>query len=295
MTSVLIEVFNVILPIVLCALIGYGFAAARIPFDRKFVGSLVSKVGYPALILSHLSGEHIAFSEFVELFGASLLFVALCGVVAFPFLLVVKLPRRAFLAPMMLNNVGNIGLPVVALAFGDSGLAYALAFLIVVIVGIFTIGLWLPMGSIRFGEILRQPVIYAVPVALVLLATDTRMPGPIGSTVEILGGLAIPLMLLTLGNTLATLKVGDLRLGLGLTVFHTAMVTALAFLIVQVFGLTGTARGTFIILCLMPVSVAVYLGVELYDPDDATAVAGFIMISTLASILVLPLALAFWV
>lgn len=295
MTSVLIEVVTVILPIVLCVSIGYGFAVAGLPFERKFVGSLVANVGFPALILSHLSGQHIAFSEFVVLFGASVLFVVLCGVVAFPFLLVMKLPRRAFLAPMMLNNVGNIGLPVVALAFGNSGLAYALAFLIVVIVGIFTIGLWLPMGSIRFGEILRQPVIYAVPVALFLLATDTKMPGPIASTVEILGGLTIPLMLLTLGNTLATLKVGDIRLGLVLTVFHTVMVAALAALIVQIFGLTGTARGTFIILCLMPVSVAVYLGVELYDPDDATAIAGFIMISTLASILVLPLALAFWV
>lgn len=295
MTTVLIEVVNVILPIVLCVSIGYGFAVAGIPFERKFVGSLVANVGFPALILSHLSGQHIAFSEFLVLFGASVLFVALCGVVAFPFLLVLKLPRRAFLAPMMLNNVGNIGLPVVALAFGDAGLAYALAFLIVVIVGIFTIGLWLPMGNIRFREILSQPVIYAVPVALFLLATDTEMPKPIGSAVGILGGLAIPLMLLTLGNTLATLKVGDIRLGLGLTAFHVVMVAALAFLIAQLFGLTGTARGTFIVLCMMPVSIAVYLGVELFDPDDATAVAGFIMVSTLATIVILPLVLAFWV
>ena len=29
------------------------------------------------------------------------------------------LPNRAFLSPMMLNNVGNIGLPVTALAFDD--------------------------------------------------------------------------------------------------------------------------------------------------------------------------------
>ena len=41
------------------------------------------------------------------------------------------LPIRAFLSPLMLNNVGNIGLPMNVFAFGDQGLAYALAFLVV--------------------------------------------------------------------------------------------------------------------------------------------------------------------
>jgi len=36
------------------------------------------------------------------------------------------------------------------------------------------------------------------------MATDTRLPTPIDDAFTILGGLAIPLMLLTLGHTLAT-------------------------------------------------------------------------------------------
>ena len=63
---------------------------------------------------------------------------------------------------MMLNNVGNIGLPVTALAFGDQGLAYSLAFVVVVLVGIFTIGIWLPMGKVTLGDLAKKPVIYAV-------------------------------------------------------------------------------------------------------------------------------------
>ena len=45
----------------------------------------------------------------------------------------------------------------------------------------------------------------------------------------------------------------------------------------------------------MPVSVATYLWVEAYDPGDAPAVAGFILVSTLLALVVLPVALTYLV
>jgi predicted permease len=74
---------------------------------------------------------------------------------------------------------------------------------VVTLAGIFTIGIWVPRGRVSFGELARSPVIYAVAVALVLMATDTHLPRPIDHAFTILGGLAIPLMLLTLGHTRA--------------------------------------------------------------------------------------------
>ena len=46
---------------------------------------------------------------------------------------------------------------------------------------------------------------------------------------------------------------------------------------------------------MMPVSVATYLWIEMYDPQGAPAVASFILISTLLSVAVLPLVLTFWI
>ena len=118
----------------LCVLVGFAFSKAKLPFDTKMVNSLVSNVGYPTLILGHLADRHVALGAFLDILMGATAAVACFGVIGFLVLKLLRLPARAFLSPMMLNNVGNIGLPVSALAFGDQGLAYALAFLVVVLI-----------------------------------------------------------------------------------------------------------------------------------------------------------------
>jgi predicted permease len=78
-------------------------------------------------------------------------------------------------------------------------------------------------------------------------------------------------------------------------VLHITMAAAVAFGVVTLFGFTGTLRSVFILMCMMPASVTTYLWVEVYQPDEAPAVAGFVMASTLLAVVVLPLVLVFWV
>ena len=171
MQELIAHLFNTVGPILLCILAGFALAKWHQPFDNKMVGSLVSNVGYPTLILSHLSAQHIAIGAFLESLAAALGAVTCFGLIGFAFLKVVRLPVRALLAPLMFNNVGNIGLPVAMLAFGAQGLAYAIAFLIVVLFGIFTLAMWLPQGRISFADLWRKPAIYAVVLAVALMAT----------------------------------------------------------------------------------------------------------------------------
>ncbi|MEP3274871.1 MAG: AEC family transporter [Stappiaceae bacterium] len=294
--ELLIEhVLNVVAPVLICASIGFILAKTNVLFDTKMVGAVVSKVGYPTLILSHLAQQHVAFGAFVQFMGFAAIAVGLFGVIGFVFLRLVGLPARAFLSPMMMNNVGNVGLPVCLLAFGSQGLAYALAFTVAVLCAIFTVGMWLPIGKVSFKSLLSQPVIYAVILSLILMGTGAQLPEPIIQSASILGGLSIPLMLLTLGYTIATLSVGSIWRGTYLALFHLVMAGAVAFTLVAMFGLTGTEKGVFILQCLAPVSVATYLWVEMYQEKYAADVAGMILISTLATIIVLPLVLTFWI
>ena len=295
MPDVMLHVANVLVPVLLCVLVGFALAKTKVPFDTKMVGELVSRVGYPALILGHVADQHVEFDAFLEMLLAAATAVASFGVIGFVILRLLGLTPRAYLSPMMLNNVGNIGLPVSVLAFGDQGLAYGLAFLVVVLVGVFTVAMWLPMGRITHTDLLKSPTLFVVALTLVLLATDTQLPPILNKAFDILGGLAIPLMLLTLGVTLASLKVEMLWRGCVLAAAHLAMAAGVAAALLPVFGFEGAARGTFILQCLMPVSVATYLWVELYQPEEAAGVASFIFISTLLSLVSLPLALAFWV
>ncbi len=295
MQHLIIQVADVIVPVLICVLFGFGLAKIKSPWDNKVINGLVANVGYPTLILAHLTAGHVKIDQFLDMMLGAVAVLVCFAVIGLVFLKLVRLPVRAFLSPMMHNNVGNVGLPVAYLAFGDAGLAYTMGFVVVVLISIFTIGMWLPMGRASFRDLAKSPIIYSVILALVLMATDTRLPKPIESSFTIMGGLAIPLMLLTLGHTLATLKVSSVWRGCYLSLFHIVMAVGVAWGLLHVFDFTETQRGVFILSCLMPVSVATYLFIDHHVPEHAPDVAGFILISTILTVFVLPFVLTYWV
>ncbi|WP_170411409.1 AEC family transporter [Ruegeria arenilitoris] len=295
MDHLFLNVLNVVLPVLICAGIGYCLALIKAPFDNKVIGGIVSRVGYPTLIISHLSATTIAIDTFLDVMTAAALAIAGFGVLGFVALKAMRLPVRAFLTPLMHSNVGNIGLPITLLALGDAGMAYAMGFVVVVLISIFTIGMWIPAGEFSPRKIATSPIIYAVTLSLILMATGYSLPQPIAKSFDILGGLSIPLMLLTLGHTLATLRIKRLGLAVVLTLLHLVMAVAISSALVWVFGFTGAERGAFILCCLMPSSVATYLFIDQHMPEYGPDVAGFILVSTLTTIVVLPVALSYWI
>nr|WP_254428712.1 MULTISPECIES: AEC family transporter [unclassified Ruegeria] len=290
-----LNVLNVVLPVLICTGIGYSLALFKAPFDNKVIGGIVSRVGYPTLIISHLSTTKIAVATFLDVMAAAALAIAGFGALGFVALKAIRLPVRAFLTPLMHGNVGNIGLPITLLALGDAGMAYSMGFVVVVLISIFTVGMWIPAGEFSAKKLATSPIIYAVIVSLALMATGYSLPQPVAKSFDILGGLSIPLMLLTLGHTLASLQVHRLGRAVILTVLHLIMATVIATALVWAFGFTGAERGAVILCCLMPSSVATYLFIDQHMPEYGPDVAGFILVSTLATIVVLPLALSYWI
>jgi hypothetical protein len=119
-----------------------------------------------------------------------------------------------------------------------------------------------------------------------------------------IGGIGLPVTLLAFGDTgmaytmgfsLASFKVRNAKKAIILTILHLALAVIVAIAVVRMFGFAGTERGVVILNCLMPSSVANYLVIDQYLPDEAPDVAGFILLSTLAALLVLPLALTYWI
>ncbi|MEL7528976.1 MAG: transporter, partial [Pseudomonadota bacterium] len=95
MTGIIEHVANVMVPVLLCVLLGYALAYFKAPYDRKLFGSLVSNVGYPTLILSHLAKEHIQLETFLAVLGAALAMVAIFGVLGFVVLKLMRVSIRA--------------------------------------------------------------------------------------------------------------------------------------------------------------------------------------------------------
>ena len=288
------EIFAIMAPVLVCAAIGFFWARQGYGFDPEFVSRLVLNVGAPALMLSVLSSVEIDAVAFSHTALACVL-VALCMA-----LLGVLVTRargqdvRAYLASFVFPNVGNMGLPVCMLAFGQEGLALALAFFMVLSVAHFPAGILLAGGKRAGGlkALWRMPILYAIALALLLLWQGWQLPAPVANSVRLIGGMTIPLMLITLGVSLQRLRVHQWRQALFYSALRIGGGLVAGLGVCALLGLEGTERGVVLIQASMPVAVFNYLFAERFGREPE-AVAGMVVMSTLMSFATVP-ALLWW-
>ncbi|WP_445358163.1 AEC family transporter [Microbulbifer sp. ANSA005] len=295
MTTLFENVFEVIIPVFICVLIGYLFAASKQELNSKMVSKLMAHIGYPALILDHMLGQQIVLGRFLWMLLAAFLMYSLMSVLALLFLSLFRQNIRTYFSCLSMNNVGNIGLAVCALAFGHAGVLYGIAFVVVGMIFFFVVAPGVTSGSWSAKEIMLSPAIYSVVFSIVALIFNISLPKPVMSSLNILGGMAIPLMLLTLGHSLAQIKLGDTKIGLVFAIGHIILGGAVALILINLFNFTGAMRGVLILQSLMPCAVSTYLWISIYRPQDTPKISGIIFLSTIMSIFILPVVLTYWV
>ena len=286
------QLVPIIAPVFLSAALGYGWARLGLPFDREFVTRIVMNIGAPCLVLNGMSATGVDSTSFVAMTGAAVLLILVVMAAAAAILGILRQPQRSYLPPVVFGNVGNMGLPLCYFAYGNEGLGLAVGFYLVYSVSQFTVGPLFQGRQAAWRTLIATPAIYAAVFGLLLLITDTTMPLWLGNTVELLAGVAIPLMIIALGHALGTFTVRRFRISFGMSVLRLGIGFAAGLLLVEVLNLEGTMRGVMIIEATMPVAVFNYLLAARYDrhPDD---VAGAIVVSTLISFLSLPFLLNF--
>lgn len=274
------------------AAVGYGWRRAGVPFEREFVTRLVLNVAGPCLVVETLNDLSVPPSEFIGMLGASAaLFVATC-VTAWAVLALLGKPQRIYLPVLAIGNTGNLGLPLCVFAFGEEGLAFAVAVYATNSVAQFTFTPVVQSGESPLRTLLTTPIVYGAAIGLVILFADIELPQWMDSSIGLLASLLIPLMLIALGNTLAGLhmrRIGDsllwgaARLLIGFAVAHA---------VAWSFGLEGVAKGVIILQGSMPAAVFTYLFAARYNraPED---IAGIVLSSSLLSALTLPLLVAY--
>ncbi|UTW49760.1 AEC family transporter [Bacterioplanoides sp. SCSIO 12839] len=288
----LYEIFAVMAPVLACAAIGFYWAKSGYDFDPEFISRLVLNVGAPCLMLSVLSSVEVDLAAFKRTAFACVLIAALMAVLG------VVIPRvrgddvRAFLPSFLFPNVGNMGLPVCMLAFGEQGLALALVFFMVLSIAHFPAGILLAGGRDAggFKGLLKMPILYAIVIGACLVMFNINLPQPIKNSVELIGGMTIPLMLITLGVSLQRLHVGQWQQALFYSVMRIGGGLLVGLLVVWLLGLEGVERGVVIVQAAMPVAVFNYLFAERFQREPQ-AVAGMVVMSTLISFATVPLIL----
>ena len=289
-TELLFTVAPILAPVFIVAAFGFGWARARMPFDAEFTTSLVSNLAFPCLILATLAKLEVDRAAFAQMALAGALTVLATGVIAAAALKIFHLPQPVYWPSLVFGNVGNMGLPLCLFAFGDEGLVLAIIFFTVFMGIQFTLGISVAAGRLSVRGLLRTPLAWACLAGIALQLAGISFPRWVDNTIGLVGDLAIPLMLLTLGVSLAKMKVAHLPRSLFLSAGRLMIGLAVGLAVAGLLGLDGVARGVLILESTMPVAVLNYLFAARYDrsPEE---IAGLVLVSTAISFITLPVLL----
>lgn len=286
------EIASILAPVFLAAALGWGWVRTGRAYDRELMSRLISDIGAPCLIFARLTDVTVDPELMARVAGIAALAMTGFGLVGAAVLRVARLPVHTYLAPLTFGNAGNMGLPLCLFAFGDAGLALGICYFAVSALSQFTVGVWIWSGRVSFGELFRTPMTWAALLSVAVVWGELPVPVWLRNATELLGGFAIPLMLITLGVSLAELRVATLGRALWLSVLRLAIGFGGGLGLAELFALEGIARGVLILQCSMPPAVFNYLFATRYERSPAE-VAAIVVTCTLLSFATLPLLLAF--
>jgi predicted permease len=289
---VIAEVAAVLAPVFVMAGLGYGWRLTGEPFDMPFVTRLIMYVAGPCLVFTGLSQLTLPLTEFWGMVGAMIVVTLAVAGLSAGLIRILGLPQRSFLPALTLGNTGNLGMPLCLFAFGEEGLGLAVAIYVTNSLLQFT---FVPLLHARVSVVrtlLTTPMLYAAVAGLAVVLADLSVPMWLADTLEAIGGLLIPLMLMALGYTVGGLKAHNLPRALGLGSARLIIAFVVAVGVSFALGLTGVARGVLVLQGAMPAAVFSYLFAQRYD-RDADDVAGIVLVSTLLGALTLPLLVSY--
>mgnify|MGYP001216595976 FL=1 len=287
------EVLTVIAPVFIIAGLGYFWVKRELPFDNATISSLVMYVGSPCLIYSALT-SNAAETTALGTMGASAFLVILMSLIfSWVFLKIIGWKLTTYLPALIHPNCGNMGLPLVLLAFGQEGLALGMAYFFVNSISQYTLGMAISSGQFDIRQLMKQPIIWAVIFVLTVILGDFQMPKWFNSTASILAGLTIPAMLIMLGTSLANLNIASLKETLTISFLRILLGLGLGLLVIEMLSLSGIMAGIVLLQSAMPSAVFNYVFADRFN-RESDKVAAVILQSTLISALSLPLLVA-WV
>ncbi|PRY77369.1 hypothetical protein CLV80_106215 [Yoonia maritima] len=290
--NMILSVLNITAPVFLLAAVGFIWVKLGFEYRVEFVTRLTMTLSVPCLIFVALMKTEIEPEALAALTLASLVAYIIVMASSFALVKLAKLDVRTFLAPLVFGNTGNLGLPLALFAFGEDGFGYAVVVFAVMAIMSFTIGVWIVSGGGSLKRVVQEPLVGATLLGALFLWQGWETPMVLTNTLELIGQMAIPIMLITLGVAVARLETKAMTQAMWLSVVKVIICVAASWVAANWFGLDSVPTAVLIVQIATPVAVTSYLLAEKYGAD-AQPVAGLVVASTLLSVVYLPLILAF--
>lgn len=286
-----LRIVGIIFPIFACALLGMIYCQRFRP-DLSAVNRLNVEVFSPLLVFWALVNQPFDPMGYLDLSIGGTAVILGSGLLLLPLVWFLGINIKTFLPSMMFNNSGNMGLPLLLFAFGANALQPAVILFIVSMLLQFTVGLLILNHRLNPLVILRTPILIAALLGLLLNYFAVNLPGPMMTTIEMLGQVAIPLMLFSLGARILDANFKDWKLGVFGAFAGPAVGVACALAVMPFIQLSDSEAAILIVFAALPPAILNLLMAEHYQ-QEPQRVASIVMLGNLASIVIIPLTLWF--
>lgn len=288
----LLRIVSVIFPVFAVVALGYWYGKVKKP-DMRFANQLNMEIFVPALVFSALASKSFDLGTYGLLAVCGAVVVLGSGLLAWPVGRLLGVDHRIFVPPMMFNNSGNMGLPLVMLAFGEQALPAAVMLFLVSNTLHYSLGTWMMSPHARVLTLWKEPVIAASMAGLLVSLLQIEVWQPLYFAIKMTGDVSIPLLLFALGVRLTQADFSDLKLGVigGIVCPLTGL--AFAALCVWLLPLSPEHAAMLVVFGALPPAVLSFVFAEKYGLEPQR-VASLVMVGNLMSLIFVPLAL-FWV
>lgn len=266
--------------------------------SNKRISALVLNVANPALVLSSGINQEsvIGGMEFVKTFVLAWAMFGVLMLIAYfvPMILKAEASEYGIYRTMTIfSNVGFMGFPVIAALFGTIALLYASLFLIPFNVLIYTYGISVMKGEktgFQLRKILNVGVVSCV-ITLFIYLTKLPIPIVIENAVDSISGLAAPLSMMIIGDSLTKVNLKKLFCNARMLVFSGIKLLVIPLVgvsVIKLLGLNPMLTGVCMVMLSTPVGSMNAMLAQQYGGDYELASQG-VTITTLLAVVTMPL------
>lgn len=286
MLEAALRIVSIIFPVFACSALGAAYGYFRRP-DMAVVNRLNMEFFAPFLVFWALMDKPFDFVAYRDLAIGGVAVVLGSGLLLLPLAWLLRINLKTFLPPMMFNNSGNMGIPLVLFAFGETALQAAIVLFIIEMVLHFTVGFYILNHRTNPLQLLKMPMIQATILGLLCSSLHITLPDALANTVKLLGQVSVPLLLFSLGVRLLDVNFRDWKLGTFGAIAGPAAGIACVYLVMPLLHLDATQYAQLLIFAALPPAVLNVLVAEQYrqEPDR---VASIVLLGNLASLLIMP-------
>ena len=282
---------QVVLPVLLIFLSGYGIQKWK-RLDIKPLSTVAIYILTPMLVFQTFYRAELNKQYAIMVLFSILLLVAL--IIVNKIYCKIRKHDTSVESGLILStafmNAGNYGAPIVLFAYGDTGFAYAVSFLVLQAIIMNFFGIYYAArgkAGIKFAlkAVFEMPPTYAVLLALILNVSGIKVPENILSAVDLVGPATIPLVMVILGMQLAEIKLTNMEwdkisFGVMTRLFLSPLI---AFGIILLIPMDPILQKVLILSAAMPSAATTVLYAVQYEtePDLVSSVT---LITTIVSI-----------